>query len=130
MLKNKNMNRYLFKISNWIVGILAVILPARALALDPGGITDVVGGKISTENDISSIVVFVVGWILLATFSVAVMILIVGGFRYITSAGNESQAEAAKETITKAIIGLVVILLAYVIVSTINNLLVNSTYTP
>ncbi len=130
MLKNKNMNRYLFKISNFIVGVFAVLLPSRAFALDPGAITDVVGGKISTENDISSIVVFVVGWILLATFSVAVMILLIGGFRYITSAGNESQAEAAKETITKAIIGLVIILLAYVIVSTINNLLVNSTYTP
>lgn len=47
---------------------------------------------------------------------VAVIMLIYGGFRYITSAGNDAGVQAAKNTIIYAIIGLVVVALAQVIV--------------
>jgi len=55
---------------------------------------------------------------------VAVLFLILGGFRYITSAGNEETAENAKKIITNAIIGIVVIILAFVIVRVISNALI------
>ncbi|OGE80492.1 MAG: hypothetical protein A2660_01370 [Candidatus Doudnabacteria bacterium RIFCSPHIGHO2_01_FULL_45_18] len=66
-----------------------------------------------------------VEWIiqLLLAFAgiVAVLYLIIGGFRYITAAGNEETAEQAKKTIQNSIIGLIVILLSYVIVTVIVN---------
>jgi hypothetical protein len=47
---------------------------------------------------------------------VAVIMIIVGGFRYITSGGNDASVTAAKNTILYAIIGLVVVALAQIIV--------------
>lgn len=54
---------------------------------------------------------------------IAVGFLIYGGFRYITSGGNEELAEAGKKAIQNSIIGLVIIILSYVIVTVIINAL-------
>lgn len=47
----------------------------------------------------------------------AVIMLIIGGLRYIFSGGNNEQVNAAKNTILYAVIGIVVALLAYAIVN-------------
>jgi hypothetical protein len=47
---------------------------------------------------------------------IAMLFLILSGFRYITSAGNEEQAKTAKTSLTWTVIGIVVILLSYVII--------------
>ncbi len=47
----------------------------------------------------------------------AVVMLIIGGFRYITSNGDAQVAATAKNTIVYAIIGLIVAMLAYAIVN-------------
>ena len=54
---------------------------------------------------------------------VAVIMIIVGGFRYITSGGNDTSVTAAKNTILFAIIGIVVAFLAYAIVNFVTNAL-------
>lgn len=53
--------------------------------------------------------------------SAAVLFIIVGGFWYITSAGNEEQAEKGKSTLLNAIIGIVVIVLSYVIINVVSS---------
>ncbi|HLC44596.1 MAG: hypothetical protein A2722_02275 [Candidatus Doudnabacteria bacterium RIFCSPHIGHO2_01_FULL_50_11] len=58
-------------------------------------------------------------FLLAIAFIVAVIFLVVGGFRYIVSQGNEDSLEKAKGTITNAIIGIVVIVLAYIILQLI-----------
>ncbi len=52
---------------------------------------------------------------------VAVIMIIVGGFRYITSAGNQEKVKSAKNIIIYAIIGLVIVALAQVIVKFVLN---------
>ncbi len=47
---------------------------------------------------------------------VAVIMIIVGGFRYITSGGNDSSVSGAKNTILYAVVGLVIVALAQIIV--------------
>jgi hypothetical protein len=47
---------------------------------------------------------------------VSVIMIMIGGFRYVTSAGDSSRVEAAKKTITNALIGLVIAFFAQVIV--------------
>lgn len=47
---------------------------------------------------------------------IAVFMIIVGGFKYITSGGDSTGVNAAKNTILYAIIGLVIVALAQVIV--------------
>jgi hypothetical protein len=47
---------------------------------------------------------------------ISILMIVIGGFRYITAQGNEEMAESGKKTLQWAIIGLVIILLSYVIV--------------
>jgi hypothetical protein len=47
---------------------------------------------------------------------VAVIMIIVGGLRYVTSGGNDTSVTSAKNTILYAVIGLVVVALAQIIV--------------
>lgn len=46
---------------------------------------------------------------------VAVVIILLGGFKYMTSMGNEDQIEKAKDMITAAAIGLIIILMSWAI---------------
>ena len=48
---------------------------------------------------------------------VSVIFIIIGGIQYATSAGNEQQVQKAKSTITNAVIGLVIAILAFAIVN-------------
>lgn len=59
---------------------------------------------------IINILIFIIGL-------VAVIMLIVGGFRYVFSQGNEKSVQGAKDTILYAIIGIVVAVLAFAIVN-------------
>ena len=43
------------------------------------------------------------------------VLLIYGGFMWMTARGNESQVEAAKKIITRAIIGVIIILISFVV---------------
>lgn len=47
---------------------------------------------------------------------VAVIMIIIGGFRYVTSAGNPESAKGARNTILYAVIGLVIVSIAQIIV--------------
>jgi hypothetical protein len=79
---------------------------------DASECTDVEGSGSSIENLIRTIInVFsvIVG-------SISVIMIIVGGFRYITSAGDSNNVSGAKNTILYAIVGLVIVAFAQIIV--------------
>jgi hypothetical protein len=67
-------------------------------------------------GSISSIFRLIINWALAIAFIAAVVVLIYGGFLYITSAGNADNATKGKTAIINAIIGIVIIVLSYVIV--------------
>jgi hypothetical protein len=50
------------------------------------------------------------------------ILLLVGGFKFITSGGDPKAVEGAKKTITSAIAGLAVILVSYLIIVLISNI--------
>lgn len=52
----------------------------------------------------------------------AVVMLIVGGFKYITSRGDMKATDSARQTITWAILGLVGIAVAYLVISLVKDL--------
>ena len=55
------------------------------------------------------------------TVGIAAMLMIsIGGFMYLTSAGNTSKTGQAKEIITDAIIGVILALVSYLLLYTIN----------
>lgn len=62
-----------------------------------------------TIKNITNVLLFLIG-------AVSVIMLIIGGFKYVTSNGNADQIKSAKNTIMYAIIGIVVAITAYAIV--------------
>jgi hypothetical protein len=59
----------------------------------------------------------VVNVLLFLIGAVSVIVIIIGGIRYVTSNGDASQVTGAKNTILYAVIGIIVALLAYAIVN-------------
>lgn len=70
-----------------------------------------------SPSDLKASLTIITNTLLLGIGFVSVVMLIIGGFRYILSNGNEKSVTAAKDTILYAIIGVVVALLAYAIVA-------------
>lgn len=74
------------------------------------------GGPASGEPDLEQIVATVINIFSLIVGIVAVIMIIYGGFRYITSGGDSGNIGTAKNTILYAIVGLIIVALAQVIV--------------
>lgn len=80
--------------------------------------------KFCSAGDLITIVVKT----LLAFISmIAVVVIILGGYKYVTSSGNAENAGAARKQITYAITGLVVAVLAYTVVAVVSNTVGSST---
>ena len=62
-----------------------------------------------TIQQITDILIFLVG-------AISVLMIIIGGVRYVTSSGDQAGTKGAKDTIMYAVIGLVVAFMAYAIV--------------
>lgn len=65
---------------------------------------------------ILNILVLVVG-------SISVLFLIIGGFRYLTAAGNEETAEQAKGTMKHAIVGLIIVIMSFAVIYIVTQVL-------
>lgn len=109
------------KIPRLIFGLLlmTVLLGTAGLvhAQVPDNVNDVsVELKLSTK-DLPTSLKTIVRVILSFVSTVAVIVLIYAGIKYITSLGDEKKAEEAKHAILYAIIGLIVIALSAVIVN-------------
>ncbi|MFA6099123.1 MAG: pilin [Patescibacteria group bacterium] len=66
--------------------------------------------------DLESTVIKIVQWVLGFLGLVAVVMILIGGFQWMTAGGNEEKVASAKKVISAAVIGLIVILLAWAIV--------------
>lgn len=83
-----------------------------------GGIDSAKGADVpSTLFGANSIFTTVVNVLLFIIGALSVIMLIWGGIRYTTSAGNSAAVTSAKNTIMYAIIGLVVAFLAFAVVN-------------
>jgi len=97
------------------------LVPGKVLAVDTSG---GIGGGSEASNDpanlaqdfpdlfrkIVNVILFLVG-------AVAVIMLVIGGFKYVVSGGDSNAIESAKNTILYAIIGIVVAFLAFAAVN-------------
>ncbi len=116
------MNKLFVNVSA-LVGVtlsrLSLPVMAQGNAIAPEPINTIAGGE--GMDTILGAITTVIGWMLALAGALAVAYLIWGGIQYIT--GGAKGAEAAKGTIINAIIGIVIIVLAYVIVTAVMNML-------
>lgn len=75
------------------------------------------------SQSFGALILTVIQILLLVVGSLSVLFLIIGGVRYVTAAGNEENAEGAKKTMTHAVIGLIVVVLSFAIITIITNVL-------
>ena len=67
--------------------------------------------------DLGSQVVTIVNMMLFILGAIAVVMIVIGGIRFVTSNGDASGVKGAKDTIMYSVVGLVVALMAYAIVN-------------
>lgn len=102
-----------------LVTVLVVVIPMGfARALDVSTVSG-----ISTKTDMHQLISDITAWITGIVGAIAILMLIYGGLRYVISAGNDDDIEKAKNIIMYAIIGIIVILIAFVVVKTVNDAL-------
>ncbi len=111
---------------NWkqaakVVGVSALLWTPAALAMALPRPTCPTGINCTTESNLNNFIIKIINYILAVTLAIDILFLIIGGFFYITSAGNGDQAKKGKQTVINAVIGLIVIMLAYVIANVVSS---------
>ena len=97
--------------------LIYLLIPLTALAQGGDGFGIVEAPTGTASGDLLPTLTSLINIGLALVGIIAAVFLIIGGVRYITSQGDEGQAETAKKTILYAIIGLLVIGLAAAIVN-------------
>ena len=80
-------------------------------------------GQACRDFDLNSFIRFVINVALSLVFGIAVLMLIIGGFLYMTAGGNTEQAQKGQKTVVNALIGIVIVVLSYVVVAAVSNFL-------
>mgnify|MGYP007060687272 CR=1 FL=1 len=101
------------------ITILSVIPTASAAIIGSGDLPSNLGEATGGESSLRAIIVKVINYFLGFLGLVAVIMIIYGGFTYVTAAGKQEAVDSAKKTILYAIVGIVIILLSFAIVNTV-----------
>ena len=70
-----------------------------------------------TGGSLAGFFLNIANYILAFTTALSVLFIIIGGLRYIASAGNEQALEGAKKTLTFAVLGLIVVIFSLFVVN-------------
>ncbi len=125
------MKKILKQLAASLAALTLMLTPAALLAAPAGAQADIEDGLrrgtcLSTtsrncdiddpDERVNTIIETVINIFSLVVGVVAVIMIIIGGIKYITSGGDSTGVSGAKQTILGAIIGLVIVALAQVIV--------------
>jgi len=71
------------------------------------------------KSDLPTLVMRIINWISVIAAVLAIIYLVYSGIIYITAAGNPDAAKKGQQGVINAIIGIVIIVLAYVIATAV-----------
>lgn len=97
-----------------LIALANIILTTRG-ALAVGYTSTAVTTTGLPFTDIGSLITVLVGTIIIVAGLASFLFLILGGFQYLTSGGDKAQAQSARDRITYALMGLVIIVAAIAI---------------
>jgi hypothetical protein len=114
--------------------LLACILPFFVFAANSTTTTTskypvIAGITISESSSAADIIVYFFNLGVAAGLFIAVIMVVMGGIEWLTSSGNPGKIESAKSRITNALLGVTVLLGAYLILNSINSSLSGVTIT-
>lgn len=103
----------------WLFLSLMVLITMPVLALaQAGGLVPCSGPDCNT-NDVVGFANRVIEYLITALGIIAVIVMVVAGFKMVTSAGDEGAWRSAKDMFTNVVIGIILILAAWLIVDTV-----------
>lgn len=114
------------KIALGAVNGLLLLAPTMAsAALGAGqnwdrGFTNAESSGLSNSS-IYNVIQVTLGWLLGVLGFIAIIGFIISGILYLTAAGNETQIEKAKTAMTYSIVGVIVALTGFVVVTAVGN---------
>ena len=132
------MKQALFKNLVALIMVMLIIVPAFVLMAAPAQAVDIWGGQQGEinnqlqlgEKDPRSIAAAVINVALGFLGIVAVIIILLGGFKWMTAAGNEDKIAEAKKLMAAGVIGIVIILAAWGLALFVLEALLNATGAP
>ena len=109
------------KVLKKIVAPLTLGVTPLALPLTVFAAEDIIPPQLQTvaQNNIIDIVRAIIQFILVVAFVLAFIMLLIGGIRWITAGGDEKAVGSARNMITAALIGLVIVLVAFALIKLI-----------
>jgi lysylphosphatidylglycerol synthetase-like protein (DUF2156 family) len=111
------------------VGLSTVTVGAQGAQIKDGLKSANSGKEVKGGVKVKSTVGSIVNWLLFAIGAIAVIMIVWGGIKFATSAGDSNKVTAAKNTILYAVIGLAVAVLAFAIVNFVVSNLTDGTLT-
>ncbi len=111
------------------VGLTTVTVGAQGAQIKDGLKSANSGKEVKGGVKVKSTVGSIVNWLLFAIGAIAVIMIVWGGIKFATSAGDSNKVTAAKNTILYAVIGLAVAVLAFAIVNFVVSNLTDGTLT-
>ena len=124
----------------WLIGIVSLVWALGLMSLSPAtvnaqtGTIDVWGNTQNSyaniglsDTDPRDVVANVIQVVLGFLGTIAVVLIIVAGFQWMTAAGSEDKIAKAKKIMTAAVIGLVIVLMAYALSTFVINAIISAT---
>ncbi len=124
----------------WLIGIMSLVWALGLMSLSPATVSaqtsslDVWGNTQNSyaniglsDTDPRDVVANVITVVLGFLGTIAVVLIIVAGFQWMTAAGSEDKIAKAKKIMTAAVIGLVIVLMAYALSTFVINAIIGAT---
>lgn len=99
------------------IALLLLILPTDVVTAQGGFVT--CNGTDCSACNFVELLNLLIKWLLGIVFVIFAVLMTIAGFGLVTSGGNQSALDAAKSKFTNAIIGIIIILAAWMIVDTL-----------
>ncbi len=134
---NKKTIKILLVIMIWSGFFFSATTPLLATSTDAG--TKIKQGIIDTgiaaelgnaDTDIRETTALIIRYLLGFLGILFTILIIYGGFLWMTAAGNDQQIDKARKILTQAAIGLLIVVLAYALSSWIFKIILRATYDP
>jgi len=128
MLKKNKKKIILFLLLAFVIGLGYFFASSSSSKAATQLSIEDIGGQIGLGTaDLKTTVINIIKWVLGILTLVAVSIIIYGGILWMTAAGSEERIRKAKKVIIGAVIGLIIVLLAWAIVLFVARALNNAT---
>lgn len=125
-------NSYM-KVRHWLLVLFLIFIPVMSIqAYEIPGLEETAGaaGINRYPTNPEEAVTRIIQWVLSFVGVIFLILMITGGFTWMTSGGNQEKINSARRTVASAAIGLIIVLSAYAITVYIGEIFTNTAVVP